>query len=386
MAVQVHETTVRESDAALHPAILRLADTWPAGSPPFRLMLILHRIGYHARCPELARRIELMRGLYPSEVAELQYQCYSGREANGGGSEGGGSTCHGCPHRHMLLKAISAPTTIGRKRPRTSMDDSPTEALEPQPTHPVSATRDAGSRDGYLPFSQCRVWQTQKKFYDRKGIEAFSDGDVPMEISSNVRIARFYGDLILALAKDMAAVDLQVIDLGSGHCQLGWHLASYLRVKLGDGEGVEGSCGDSGDGAVGLGSAAGRLNVSVVMTDYNRDLLTSRSQLKCFKGPEGREMITNPFRNLTPLTPLSPVVRFPRAGWWACGRRLRRPRARRQRARFVGARGGPCHRRQQNARHVADPENKRRPRTGGRACFRNSGYAERRDTPVPSHQ
>ena len=131
-------------------------------------------------------------------------------------------------------------------------------------------------------------------FYDRKGIEAFSEGDVPMEISSNVRIARFYGDLILALAKDLATVDLQVIDLGSGHCQLGWHLASYLRAKLDDGEAVEGSGSDSGDGAVGtrVGSAAGRLNVSVVMTDYNRDLLTSRSQLKCFKGRYSQDKVT----------------------------------------------------------------------------------------------
>ena len=82
---------VRESDAALHPAILRLADTWPGGSLPFRLMLILHRIGYHARCPELARRIELMRGgLYPSEVAELHYQCCSGGGGGGGGGGGDG--------------------------------------------------------------------------------------------------------------------------------------------------------------------------------------------------------------------------------------------------------------------------------------------------------
>lgn len=119
-----------------------------------------------------------------------------------------------------------------------------------------------------VPLSQCALWADQSGFYERSGMEAWSTGAVPFQITSSVRFAWAHAEVVLALAEaeDEVAVEdwltatadaprassvepwparadglpapsALVIELGSGSCKFGYHLAARLRAQAGDARG-----------------------------------------------------------------------------------------------------------------------------------------------------
>ena len=50
-------------------------------------------------------------------------------------------------------------------------------------------------------FSQSQLWQAQREFYDKKGVEAWA-GDVPFYITSNPFIANCYAEIIIRFIQD----------------------------------------------------------------------------------------------------------------------------------------------------------------------------------------
>lgn len=88
--------------------------------------------------------------------------------------------------------------------------------------------------ESYQPFSKSHIWQLNRDFYNKIGIEAWSKGIVPHQITSNSLVGRTYAELILGFLKDLAAQGLiketvYIIELGAGHGRLGYHILKHLE-------------------------------------------------------------------------------------------------------------------------------------------------------------
>eukprot|EP00475_Leptophrys_vorax_P045236 TRINITY_DN9321_c0_g1_i1.p1 TRINITY_DN9321_c0_g1~~TRINITY_DN9321_c0_g1_i1.p1 ORF type:complete len:577 (-),score=142.34 TRINITY_DN9321_c0_g1_i1:327-2057(-) len=78
-------------------------------------------------------------------------------------------------------------------------------------------------------FSECVLWDMQKRFYEDFGPRAWTEGIVPSFITSNSFVAQQYADCILAVLATGNPVT--VFDLGAGHGKLGFLiLKSLCRV------------------------------------------------------------------------------------------------------------------------------------------------------------
>ena len=71
------------------------------------------------------------------------------------------------------------------------------------------------------------------------GLEAWTSGDVPYQISSSPVLARSYVDhilnwwsnSILTTAAKERKKKMYVLEFGAGHCKLGWHMANELSRR-----------------------------------------------------------------------------------------------------------------------------------------------------------
>jgi hypothetical protein len=88
------------------------------------------------------------------------------------------------------------------------------------------------------PFSESLIWQINRDFYDKEGIDAWSDGTVPHHLTSNSMVGRTYAELIFGFLKDLSQKGqtqetVYLIELGAGHGRLAFHILKHLE-KLTD--------------------------------------------------------------------------------------------------------------------------------------------------------
>lgn len=84
------------------------------------------------------------------------------------------------------------------------------------------------------PFSQSKIWQAQREFYDKKGIEAWAD-DVPFYITSNPFIANSYAQIIIRFIQDWYRKypeckkhPFYIIELGTGSGQFSFYVMKKI--------------------------------------------------------------------------------------------------------------------------------------------------------------
>ena len=86
-------------------------------------------------------------------------------------------------------------------------------------------------------FSESLIWQLNRDYYQEAGIEAWSDGVVPHNMTSNSMVGKTYAELILGFLQDLASKGqttdtVYIIELGAGHGRLAFHILKHLeRLK-----------------------------------------------------------------------------------------------------------------------------------------------------------
>jgi len=88
-------------------------------------------------------------------------------------------------------------------------------------------------------LSRSRLWDFERAYYERQGLRAWGEGEVPHAITSNPIIAAGYAEVIVAFLRDCDAAGrldrsrrVHVLELGSGSGRLGYGLLRHLRPRL----------------------------------------------------------------------------------------------------------------------------------------------------------
>lgn len=84
------------------------------------------------------------------------------------------------------------------------------------------------------PFSESLIWQLNRDYYDKEGIDAWSDGTVPHHLTSNSMVGKTYAELIFGFLKDLARKGqtkekVYILELGAGHGRLAFHILKHLE-------------------------------------------------------------------------------------------------------------------------------------------------------------
>lgn len=95
--------------------------------------------------------------------------------------------------------------------------------------------------EGFVPLSQSRVWDMQRRYYESKGQRAWQSHEVPHYITGNALIANAYAQVFAAFIEDALALGpehpigridrdrpIDVVELGSGAGRNGFLLARAL--------------------------------------------------------------------------------------------------------------------------------------------------------------
>lgn len=90
-----------------------------------------------------------------------------------------------------------------------------------------------------VALSRSRLWDFERAYYERQGLRAWGDGEVPHAITSNPMIAAGYAEVIVAFLRDCDAAGrldrsrrVHVLELGAGSGRLGYGLLRHLRPRL----------------------------------------------------------------------------------------------------------------------------------------------------------
>ncbi|MFT6333661.1 MAG: SAM-dependent MidA family methyltransferase [Saprospiraceae bacterium] len=83
-------------------------------------------------------------------------------------------------------------------------------------------------------FSQSKIWQLNRNFYQKKGPSAFSEEIVPHNLTSSSSVGKTYAELIFGFLKDLSSkgktVDpVYILELGAGHGRLAYHILVHLE-------------------------------------------------------------------------------------------------------------------------------------------------------------
>lgn len=84
-----------------------------------------------------------------------------------------------------------------------------------------------------VPLSQSSIWDLQRKYFQVRGIGAWSTGEVPQRVTSNRWIAQAYAQMVLGWLRDWhgeiaSGQPLYVIELGCGNGRFGHGFLQYL--------------------------------------------------------------------------------------------------------------------------------------------------------------
>ncbi len=85
-----------------------------------------------------------------------------------------------------------------------------------------------------IPFADSKIWDLNRSYYHEVGLSAWSDGVVPHNMTSNAYVGKTYAAMILGFLKDLAVTvssdqKVYIIELGSGHGRLGYHILMHLE-------------------------------------------------------------------------------------------------------------------------------------------------------------
>ncbi|MBT8234111.1 MAG: SAM-dependent methyltransferase [Bacteroidia bacterium] len=88
-----------------------------------------------------------------------------------------------------------------------------------------------------VPFEQSAIWNYNNEFYQSKGIEAWSEGIVPHNVTSNSLVAQTYAKLIFGFLNDIALRTesnqvVYILELGAGHGRLCFHVLQHLKKLI----------------------------------------------------------------------------------------------------------------------------------------------------------
>ena len=83
-------------------------------------------------------------------------------------------------------------------------------------------------------FSKSKVWDLNESYYKEVGIEAWSSGQVPHNMTSSASVGETYAELILGILKDLSRKrknldPVYIIELGAGHGRLAYHIIIHLE-------------------------------------------------------------------------------------------------------------------------------------------------------------
>jgi hypothetical protein len=103
-------------------------------------------------------------------------------------------------------------------------------------------------------LSRSRLWQLQRRFFEHRGLAAWSDGVVPHWVTSNPYLAQAYSRIVLGYLRDWHAVldptqPVYLVELGAGSGRLAFHVLRHFERRL-------------------AGSALRGLDVRYVLTDF----------------------------------------------------------------------------------------------------------------------
>lgn len=91
-------------------------------------------------------------------------------------------------------------------------------------------------------FSEAPLWDLQRAYYERKGLKAWNNDQVPQYITSNPMIATGYADIIFGFLRDRAeqgecSEPVIIMELGAGAGRLAFHILHKL-CELRDDAGI----------------------------------------------------------------------------------------------------------------------------------------------------
>ncbi len=94
--------------------------------------------------------------------------------------------------------------------------------------------------DPMRPFSESRLWEMQKAYYDKHGVEPFSSHKIPNYITNSPQTARSYAELIYGFLRDLGRQGrdqetVYLVELGAGTGQLCFHILQYFSRYLAPG-------------------------------------------------------------------------------------------------------------------------------------------------------
>lgn len=86
-------------------------------------------------------------------------------------------------------------------------------------------------------LSRSVLWRLQRRFFERRGMAAWSDGIVPHHVTCNPYLARAYARVILGFVRDWQgrldpSQPLYIVELGAGSGRLAFHLLPQLDAML----------------------------------------------------------------------------------------------------------------------------------------------------------
>lgn len=84
------------------------------------------------------------------------------------------------------------------------------------------------------PFSESLIWQLNRDFYQKQGVNAFSDHIVPHNLTSSSLVGETYSELIFGVLNDLASQGkttekVYILELGAGHGRLAFHIIHHLE-------------------------------------------------------------------------------------------------------------------------------------------------------------
>lgn len=87
-------------------------------------------------------------------------------------------------------------------------------------------------------LSSSVLWRLQRRYFERRGIAAWSEGEVPHQVTSSPRLAAAYCDAIAGWLRDWQAVidpaqPVYVVELGAGSGRLAFHVVRQLAARAG---------------------------------------------------------------------------------------------------------------------------------------------------------
>lgn len=116
-----------------------------------------------------------------------------------------------------------------RRTAAVSCSPVPDEVAPPPADAPSHLVIETGQR-----LSRSRIWDLQRRYFERDGIGAWRDGIVPHYITSNPMIARAYARIVHGYLRDLVAAGqlapdqpLHIVELGSGSGRFAFQ---FLRI------------------------------------------------------------------------------------------------------------------------------------------------------------